>query len=72
MIDKKKMYRHLKQGYMVWEEYKDAVQTCRDGIRKAKAQMESKLIKDVKNKEKRFCSYIGQKRQAEESVLSYK
>ena len=41
---------------------------CRDGIRKAKAQMELKLARDVINYEKGFFIYIGQKRQAKESV----
>jgi len=41
------------------------VQTCRDGIRKAGAQMELNLMRDVNNK-KRF--YRSQKRQAKESI----
>ena len=39
---------------------------CRDGIRKAKAQMELHLARDVKNKS--FFRYIGQKRQAKEII----
>ena len=34
-------------------------QTCRDGIRKAKAQMELNLVRDVKNNKKEFHRYIG-------------
>jgi len=37
-----------------WEEYRDAVWTCRDGIRKAKLQMEMNLAKDAKNNKKGF------------------
>ena len=33
---------------MTWEEYRDVVQTCRDEIRKAKAQMELNVSKDIK------------------------
>jgi len=40
---------------------------CRDGIMKAKAQMELHFTRDVKNK-KDFCRYPGQKRQAKESI----
>lgn len=40
---------------------------CRDGIRKAKAQMELNLARDVKNN-KSFFRYIGQKRQAKEII----
>ena len=53
---------------MAWEEYTDAVLMCRNEIRKAKAQMELKLARDVINYEKGFFIYIGQKRQAKESV----
>ena len=33
---KKGKYRQWKQGHVTWEEYRDAVRTCRDEIRKAK------------------------------------
>jgi len=41
----------------------------RDRIRKAKAQMELNLARDVKHKEE-FYGYIGQKRQNKESITS--
>ena len=50
----------------------DAVQMYGDGIGKAKVQMELNLVRDVKNNEKGFFRYIGQKRQANESVHSGK
>ena len=50
-----------------WEEYRDAVWTCRDGIRKANVQMELHLVRDAKKK-KEFFRYIGQKRWAIEDV----
>jgi len=53
---------------VAWEEYMDAVLMCRNEIRKAKAQMELNLARDVKNNKKGFYSYIGQKRQAKERV----
>jgi len=34
------MHRQCKQGQVSWEEHRDAAQLCRDGVRKAKAQME--------------------------------
>ena len=52
---------------MACEEYRDTVMICRDGIRKAKMQMELNLARDVKNN-KTFFRYIGQKRQAKEYV----
>jgi len=50
--EKKGRYRQCKQGHVTSEEYRDAVQTCRDGIRKAKAQMKLNLVKDIKNNKK--------------------
>jgi len=50
-----------------WGEYRDAVQTCREGIRKAKVQMELNLVRNVKNN-KRSYRYTGQKRQTKESL----
>ena len=37
--------------------------TCRHGIRKAKAQKEVNLVRNVKNIMKTFYRYVGQKRQ---------
>lgn len=47
---------------MVW--------TCRDRIKKAKAQTELNLARDVKKNKKGFYRYVGQKTQAKESVPS--
>jgi len=58
---KKGAYRLRKQGRVTWEEYRDAVRTCRQRIRKAKAQVELNFLRDVKNN-KTFYRYIGQKR----------
>ncbi|KFZ51573.1 hypothetical protein N338_04103, partial [Podiceps cristatus] len=66
--EKKGKYKLWKQGSVAWKEYRDAVRNCRDGIRKAKAQMELNLARDVKNNKKGFYRYIGQKRQAKERV----
>jgi len=43
------MHRQWKQGQVPWEEYKDAARLCRDGVRKAKAQLELNLARDAKN-----------------------
>ena len=53
---------------MAWEEYRDIVQTFRDGRRKVKAQMEWNLLRDVKNS-KVFLRYLGQKK-TEKGVYS--
>ncbi|KFZ66869.1 hypothetical protein N338_11098, partial [Podiceps cristatus] len=66
--EKKVKYKVWKQGCLAWKEYRDAGRNCRNGIRKAKAQMELNLARDVKNNKKGFYRYIGQKRQAKESV----
>lgn len=53
---------------LAYEEYRVVVCICRDGVRKAKAQLELNLAKDVKNNRTRFFRYIGQKRQVKESI----
>ncbi len=39
-----------------------------EGIRKAKAQLELNLARDVKNNKKGFFRYIGQQRKMKETV----
>ena len=51
-----------------WEEYRDAVQMCRDGIRKAKARMEPSLVRDAKNNKKGFYRYFALERKDKERV----
>jgi len=46
---KKKLHRQWEQGQLSWEEYRDAAQLCRDGVRKGKAQLELNLARDAKN-----------------------
>ena len=55
---------------MSWEEYRAVVRVCRDRIRKAKAQMELNLARDVKDNKKGFYRYISRRRQAKESSPS--
>ena len=64
------MYREWKQGCIACEEYRGFIQRCRDGIRKAKAQMELNLARDMKNNKKGFYRYTGRRRQPKESVPS--
>jgi len=45
---------------------------CRDRVRKAMAQVELSFARDVKNNQKGFFRYTGQKRQAKESALPLK
>ena len=47
--EKREMYRKWKQGCVAWEEYRAVVCVCRDRIRKAKAQIELNLARDVKD-----------------------
>ncbi|KFW72584.1 hypothetical protein AS28_04447, partial [Pygoscelis adeliae] len=65
---KKEMHRQWNQGCVSWEEYRDTPWMCRDGIRKAKAQLEVNLARDVKNNKMTFYKYVGQKRKIKEKV----
>ncbi|KAJ7425634.1 hypothetical protein BTVI_02330 [Pitangus sulphuratus] len=65
---KKHMLRIWKQGQVFWEEYRDVVQLCRNGARKAKVKLELNLARDAKNNRKGFYRYVNQKRKVKESV----
>lgn len=55
---------------MSWEEYRDVVWKCRDGIREAKAQMELNLARNANNK-KGFNRYVGQNWKAKDCVSPF-
>ena len=42
--EKKENQKPWKRGWVTWEEYRDAVRRCRDGIRKAKVQMNHSFL----------------------------
>jgi len=62
------MHRQWKQGQVSWEKYRDSAQLCRDGVRKAKAQLELNITTDAKNNKKDFYRYVSQKRKVKESI----
>jgi len=45
-----------KNGLSTWEEYRNVVRSCRYAMRKAKALLEFKLAKEVKDNKKGFLS----------------
>jgi len=51
---KREMHRQWKQGQVSWEEYRDTAQSCRDGIRRTKAQLQLNLARDAKNDKNDF------------------
>lgn len=55
---KKEAYRGWKQGQLTWEEYRDTVRAARDGGRKAKAQMELNLARNLKGNKNSFYKRI--------------
>ncbi|KGL87978.1 hypothetical protein N301_00234, partial [Charadrius vociferus] len=65
---KKEAYRGWKQGQVAWEEYREIVQAAMDQVRKAKAQIELNLARDVKGYKKSFYVYISDKRKTRENV----
>ena len=60
--EKREMFGKWKYGCVAWEEYRDVVCMCRNKIRKAKAQIELNVVRDVKNNKKGFFRYIRRKR----------
>jgi len=65
---KRRVHGMWKEGQATWEEYRNVVKACRDATRKAKAHLELKLAKDVKNNKKGFFKYISSKRKARDYV----
>ena len=59
--EEKKMHRQWKQEELLWEEYEEATRLCRDGVRKAKAQLELHLARGAKKNKKGFYRYLNQK-----------
>jgi len=57
-----------KDGEDTWEEYRNVVRACRDAKRKARAHLELKMARDVKNNKKGFFNYISSKRKARDNV----
>ncbi|KFZ48948.1 hypothetical protein N338_11822, partial [Podiceps cristatus] len=65
---KRDLHRQWKQGQASWGEYRDTARLCRDGVRRAKVQLELNLARDAKNNKKGFYRYISRKRKVKESV----
>jgi len=65
---KRKAHEMWKEGQATWEEYRNVVRACRDATRKAKADLELKLARDVKNNKKGFFKYISSKRKTRDNV----
>ena len=65
---KRELHRQWKQGLASWEEHREAARLCRDGVRKAKAQLELNLARDAKNNKKGFYRYVSRKKMVKQSV----
>jgi len=58
---KRKVHGMWKEGQATWEEYRNVFRACRDATRKAKAYLELKLARDVRNNKKGFFNNISSK-----------
>ncbi|KAK4826132.1 hypothetical protein QYF61_005284 [Mycteria americana] len=65
---KREAYQRWKSRRIPVENYKGIVRPCRDAVRKAKAQLELKLARDVKNYKKGFFRYINNKQKQKENI----
>ncbi|TRZ12997.1 hypothetical protein HGM15179_014112 [Zosterops borbonicus] len=54
---------------MTWEEYKNEVGLCRDGVRKAKTKLELNLPRNTKNNKKGFYRLPDQEEPIDEAIL---
>ncbi|KAK4832384.1 hypothetical protein QYF61_022239 [Mycteria americana] len=67
-IGKKGVYHFQKKKQETQEEYRDCVKSCREKIRKAKAQLELNLAIAVRDNKKCFYKYINNKKRAKENL----
>uniref|UniRef100_A0A670J9Y2 Reverse transcriptase domain-containing protein n=1 Tax=Podarcis muralis TaxID=64176 RepID=A0A670J9Y2_PODMU len=67
---KKDVYKKWKRGETTKEEFKQIASTCRHKVRKAKAQNELRLAREVKSNKKGFYGYVRSKRKNKETVGS--
>ncbi len=57
-----------KKGQATHEEYRDLVRSCREEMRKAKAQLEHNLAAVVRDNKKCFYKYVNDKKRAKENL----
>uniref|UniRef100_A0A670IGU3 Reverse transcriptase domain-containing protein n=1 Tax=Podarcis muralis TaxID=64176 RepID=A0A670IGU3_PODMU len=67
---KKDVYKKWKRGETTKEEFKQIASTCRHKVRKAKAQNELRLAREVESNKKGFYGYVRSKRKNKETVGS--
>ncbi|KAF1606038.1 UNVERIFIED_CONTAM: hypothetical protein FQV16_0004848, partial [Eudyptes robustus] len=65
---KRRVYHLWKKGQATQEEYRDLVRSCREKVRKAKAQLERNLAAVIRDNKKCFYKYINDKKRAKENL----
>ncbi|KAK4807040.1 hypothetical protein QYF61_018381 [Mycteria americana] len=65
---KRRVYHFWQKGQATQEEYRDLVKSCREKIRKAKAELELNLATVVRDNKKCFYKYINNKNRAKENL----
>ncbi|KAK4825612.1 hypothetical protein QYF61_001292 [Mycteria americana] len=68
-VFKGRLDEQWKDGQIPIEDYKNLAKACRDAVRKAKAQLELKFAKDIKNKKKGFFRYLSSKQKHREHLV---
>ena len=66
--EKRRIYHLWKKGQVAREEYRDLVRSCREEIRKAKAQLELRVVTVVRDNKKYFYKYINNKKRPNEHL----
>jgi len=66
--EERRVYHLWKKGQVTQEEYRGLIRSCREEIRKAKAQLELRLATLVRDNKKCFYKYINNKMRAKESL----
>jgi len=66
--EKRRAYHLWKKGQVSQEEYRGLVRSCREEIRKAKAQLELRLATVLRDNKNFFYRYINNNKRAKESL----
>lgn len=61
-------YKKWKQGQVAWEEYRDTLQVCRDGVRKTKVFLGLNLVRGTKGSTKDYYRCISSGNKTRENM----
>lgn len=68
LMDENEMRRQRRHRQVSWEEHRDTAWLCRNGVRKAKAQLDLNLARNTKTNKTGFYRCVSQKKKVKGGV----